>query len=264
MAHSGSGLWYFADVILRQHLEVFLKAAINMINFRRLIFELGWETRTRNRDVAGAIRPLLAPNDTILDAGSGNYGIHMFLPNVNVVRTDINMTGDEVRQADLTRLPFSEEQFRLTTCIDVLEHLSPADRKQSIGELVRVTREVLCVAFPAGRMAWQVDEGFREMLAQAYKAEPEWLSEHLNNPFPDVDWVKNEINSAANTSRRTVSDVCILYSENIRVSRFIRRLAARSGRLFVVGNLVCGLLSAFIPKPGLSNSYRAIILVRFG
>ncbi len=231
----------------------------------RLIFGLGWDTSIRNQDVVNAISPILAPNDVILDAGGGSYGIRIFLPNVSVINADINATGDAGGlQVDLSCLPFSEEQFRLTTCIDVLEHLSPANRKQTIGELVRVTREALCVSFPAGRMARQVDKAFREMLARRNKTEPEWLSEHLKNPFPDVDWVTNEIKSVAKASRRTIVDLRISYSENIAVSRFIRSLAARSGRLFLVGNLVCGMLSAFIPKPGLDNSYRAVILVQFG
>ena len=240
-------------------MSVFTRAYLH-----RRIFELGWDTSIRNQDVVSVISPLLAPNDVILDAGSGSYGIRIFLPNVSVINADINATGDGGVRADLSCLPFSEEQFRMTTCIDVLEHLSPADRKQTLGELVRVTREALCVSFPAGRMARQIDEAFREMLARRNKTEPEWLSEHLKNPFPDVDWVTNEIKSVANASRRTIADLRISYSENIAVSRFIRSLAARSGRLFVVGNLVCGMLSAFIPKPGLNNSYRAVILVQFG
>jgi hypothetical protein len=237
---------------------------LKQLNLRRLIFKLGWETSTRNRDVARVICPLLAPNDTILDAGSGYYGIRTFLPGLNVVSLDINFVENKVLQADLTRLPFSDEQFRLTTCIDVLELLSPAEREQALGELVRVTREALCVAFPTGSTARQADEAFRQMLARMRKAEPVWLGEHLHNPYPDVEWFTRASRSAAQTLGRTVVDVRILYSENIRVSRFIRFLAARSGRLSIVGNLICGALHAFIPKPGWNNSYRAIILVRFG
>lgn len=43
-------------------------------------------------------------------------------------------------------LPFEDKQFRISACIDVLEHILPGDDEAAVKNLARVTREYLLIS----------------------------------------------------------------------------------------------------------------------
>ena len=54
--------------------------------------------------------------------------------------------GPRYLHADAERLPFRDDEFDLTVCVEVLEHLD--DPRQGLGELARVTSRHLLVSVP--------------------------------------------------------------------------------------------------------------------
>lgn len=94
--------------------------------------------------------------DTFLDAGSGMG--HMVR---NLLKRGYNCKGVEISKdalkyympdlvekgvvhlASLDKLPFKANQFDLTFCSDVMEHVPIFDVQESIKELIRVTRKYL-------------------------------------------------------------------------------------------------------------------------
>lgn len=232
-----------------------------------LLFKLGWDTRCRNRDVARALRPVLSDGKTLLDAGSGDYGLADFVEAPNVVGTDITTPTRRGKtrlfvRASITSLPFAEGAFPVAASVDVIEHLPEDARERAVAELLRVAREAVVIAFPVGPRARRADEEFRESLARTGRAEPDWLDEHLRNHYPTVEWVAAKIREeAAKRARRT--DIEVFYSENLGVTRMLRRTAARSGALYVGLNLAAGLLAPVLPRADASSGYRAVVLARF-
>jgi len=165
-------------------------------------------------------------------------------------------------QADIASLPFADLSFPIVASVDVLEHLTLDIRDEAVAELMRVARTAVVVAFPFGQRARQTDEDFQRSLVKLEKAQPDWLVEHLQNPYPSVESVLLKIKEESMKYYRH-SDIKISYSEQIKVTQMLRWAASRSELLYIGLNLFAGLLSPLIPQPTENNSYRAIILMKF-
>lgn len=233
----------------------------------QVVFKLGWDTRRRNLDVARVLRPLLLNGQTLLDAGCGEYGLADFVGAANVIGMDINYPTHQGKnqafvQASITSLPFANQSFEVVASVDVLEHLPLEARDKAIAELVRVAQSAVVLAFPCGQQAQETDQDFREKLVKLNKAQPDWLVEHLQNPYPSVESVLSKIKEEAR-KYHCKTDVIVSYSEHIKVSQVIRWAAAQSGILFVGLNLLAGLFTSLIPQPSGDSSYRAIVVVKF-
>lgn len=235
--------------------------------FHHLLFRYGWDTRCRNLDVARALKSFLPPERPLLDAGCGENGLADFIGAANVMSVDINQPPrrDKERKfirASITSLPFANLSFPAAASVDVLEHLPSEARDKAIAELVRVARTAVVVAFPHGRQAEQIDKDFQNKLVKLKMPQPDWLVEHLQNPYPVVESVLLKIKSEAMKDHRQ-SNTKIYYSEHITVTQILRWTALRSKLLYIGSNLLAGLLSSLFPQPSENNSYRAVIVVEF-
>jgi SAM-dependent methyltransferase len=78
----------------------------------------------------------------ILDAGCGEgvtvekYAARGY----QMQGVDLNYESEYVTQGDLLDLPFEDDSFDATLCLDVFEHVSFADQPRLLGELRRVTK----------------------------------------------------------------------------------------------------------------------------
>ncbi|MFL6228738.1 MAG: class I SAM-dependent methyltransferase [Pyrinomonadaceae bacterium] len=232
-----------------------------------LLFKFGWDTRCRNLDVARALKLILSSGQTLLDVGCGDYGLADFVGSANTIGTDINCPTRRDKsqifvQANITSLPFANLSVPVVASIDVLEHLPLDVRDEAVAELVRVARTAVVVTFPHGPRARQTDEEFQRSLVQLNKAQPDWLVEHLQNPYSSVESVLSKI-KAESVKYHRYSEIKIFYSEQVKVTQMLRWAASRSDLLYIGINLCAGLLSSILPQPNEHNSYRAIILVKF-
>lgn len=233
---------------------------------RDLIYRTSWDTRCRGVDTARVIRGLNGIR-TILDAGCGEYGISSFINGYDITGIDI-LESDTVtpslnyKRGSILDMPFGERSFDAAVSVDVLEHL-PADlREIAIGELVRVARRAVIATFPSGANARAADEAFAERLDRARQPRPDWLEEHLSAPFPDADDIAAKISNAASAAGRQAT-IDIIGSENLMVSRLIRRMAVVNKYLYMLSNTAAGTLSSLLPSPRARDAYRSIVIAKF-
>ena len=233
----------------------------------RFLYKWAWDRRCRAVDTMRVLRQVAAADSTILDAGCGEYGLTAFMPGANITGVDVlpedAITSDvNYVRGSLTDLPFDDRSFDVVVAIDVLEHLSPKMRPAAVGEAVRIARRAAIITFPSGAQARAVDERFAAELDRRGDVRPEWLDEHLANPYPEAAAVVDEINSAANAHGRAV-ETAVHYSEPLRAARFVRWAAERSPYLFLSGSLAAGLLIPFMTQVTAEDAYRTIAVAAF-
>ena len=129
---------------------------------------------------------------TICDVGSGARGLAEYLPDRAVIGTDLVFEGPKAPNlvpvvARAEALPFRSSAFDLTVCMDMLEHLPPANRAAAVGEVARITGARAIVAFPSGPRSERADRWKRRLLRRWRFDEPPWLTEHLAERYPSAD-----------------------------------------------------------------------------
>jgi len=236
-------------------------------SIRKLLYNWAWDTRCRNVDVACVLRSIVNSETSLLDAGCGEYGLFGFVPSknitgVDVLPTDVRINGFRFVHGSIVLLPFAERTFSVAASVDVLEHLPENIRADAIKQLVMIADKVILIAFPCGRASQEMDENFSKELTYADQPIPDWLVEHLENPYPDADAVVGEIESEAQRIGRKIK-TSVFYSEDRSVAQFLRRLALKSKYLYMAGNLAAGFLLPVLPKVKKENAYRSIILAEF-
>jgi len=234
---------------------------------RHFVYSLSWDTGGRSLDVIRILKPLLQKKSTVLDAGCGEFGLASFIPSTQVTGVDIMGSMEQSRnfkflRGSIVSLPFSEKSFSIAASVDVLEHLPPDIRQQSIAELIRVARDAVILAFPCGSQARQIDESFAAQLNQLDKPQPDWLDEHLHSPYPQLNSILSVIETEAIKHNKNVRTKTF-YSERIQVTRSLRWAASHSKFLYLAINLLAGVMHPVTPQANKDNSYRVILLAEF-
>jgi len=129
--------------------------------------------------------------DTILEVGSGSFGLANYLPG-RVVGCDVKFSVQPLFnllpvRASAGLLPFADGSFAAVVSSDVLEHVPPSDRPQVIRETLRVARKLAIFGFPCGPLAQKLDASFLDFYRVHSLRPPEWLEEHMAYPFPELD-----------------------------------------------------------------------------
>ncbi|OHB71783.1 MAG: hypothetical protein A2V70_04535 [Planctomycetes bacterium RBG_13_63_9] len=200
----------------------------------------------------------------LLDAGCGDSGVAPFLRGEHIVGVDLkplrtpsaNLT---VRCADIRELPFRDQTFPVVSCIDVLEHMSPTDRKLAIAELVRVTERHLVIACPHGKRAREFDSQFLRACQGTGDLPPSWVVEHQTYPYPDVSSIQNTLLACTAATGRAAK-TSLLYSEPMAIAQIVRRAAIRSRLSYYAANFFFGAVYPMIPAPDAETSYRIILV----
>lgn len=190
-------------------------------------------------------------NPSILEVGSGPTGITPYLQ-LPVTGADVNF-GDNVsdllipvRVSD-TRLPFEDKQFDFVIAVDMLEHIAPAERPNSISEMIRVARYQVFLAVPEGRMSEWLDRVLDRAYEKIHGERYPFLVEHVENGLPrKVELVK----VAEEAARQNLRRVNILTKPNANIfaryiwmrcwmskSRLLNRLYRECGKYYRVFRL---------------------------
>lgn len=188
---------------------------------------------------------------SLLDVGSGSAGLSPWLgPDWSVTAVDTSFDdygeaiaplADDARrlEADARALPFPDAAFDVTVAIDLLEHISPADRGKVLSELARVSARRLIVAGPAGEMALAADRRLARRLRERGVELPGWLEEHLGHGFPE----REEITAALQPH----GTVRVLDNENVRAHERLMRVETRRPGNFATQ--LAATLLARAPRP---------------
>jgi 2-polyprenyl-3-methyl-5-hydroxy-6-metoxy-1,4-benzoquinol methylase len=111
----------------------------------QFLFDVLIKDRARSRILDAGCGPGLLLQK-MLSAGADAYGIDSSLHAVRAFEARHGVpTGARVTLAHLHRIPFSDNAFEFSICLDVLEHLIVFDVLQAVTELCRVTsRRLIC------------------------------------------------------------------------------------------------------------------------
>ena len=158
-----------------------------------------------------------------------------------------------------TALPFRDRAFPAVSCIDVLEHLAPAQRTETITECLRVASRVVLFAFPDGARAKECDRRFQEACRARSRRVPAWIEEHSRYDYPVADLVAAQVRQAAAQLGRTThltESAC----EPLTISRLVRAAASRSTFLYALCNLWFGFLTPLLRASTRQAGYRAVLV----
>jgi hypothetical protein len=130
---------------------------------------------------------------SVLDVGCGPHGLACVRPDLPFVGVDVAFDGPPTPtmvafRAPAGPLPFGDAAFDSVLCLDVLEHLPPADRPGFVAELARVAARRVLVACPT-TAAQPLDDRVRRQFVAAGAPIPGWLSEHDEHGLPARDEV---------------------------------------------------------------------------
>lgn len=237
-------------------------------SLKQAIFERGSDTRGRSLDVAAVLQSLSIKGKLLLDAGCGENGLNNYATAANVISTDLNIFKERIGDpkficSSIAELPFADSFFPITATVDVLEHLAVDIREAGVAELVRVTKEAVVMAFPAGQTAREIDENFQAKLAERKKPTPSWVEEHLQHPYPLAENIISVAEKASEKYSKKIRSIKLYYSEPIKITKTLRWTASKSKILYIATNSLLGLLLPLIPKPRKNNSYRTIVVIEF-
>jgi len=128
----------------------------------------------------------------ILEVGSGINGINIYLPDNFIIGLDINFTNTEniIKEGfypikgSAKFLPFRNNSFPITVCIDTLEHIPLEDRESVIKELWRVTNNKVYLSFPISETYRKWEQRILKVYKLWKKNIPDWLFEHIGKGLP--------------------------------------------------------------------------------
>ncbi len=131
---------------------------------------------------------LADPTYSVVEVGPGPFGIAQYLKR-RVVGVEPNPVSAgngylEVIQGVATDLPFRDEEIDFVLCVDVIEHIPPADRRQVIKELIRISRQRVIISCPCHHWAEAGEKDLCVMFERCNVGVPGWLREHLDFGLP--------------------------------------------------------------------------------
>jgi hypothetical protein len=158
----------------------------------------------RYAPIVSYIAKLNLARPKILEVGSGSLGIGPYLKR-ELVGIDIDFSGPDWPQmtkviATGKSLPFRNKSFDIVICTDTLEHIPPHLRQRVTAELLRVTRNDLILAFPAGNLAAKQDRQLDRLYRRRFGQPFPFLTEHIRYGLPDTNQVKTWLKPARITT----------------------------------------------------------------
>ena len=129
----------------------------------------------------------------VLDVGDGAGYLSAFDTGVEAVSVDLAPTAEPLPgtvrlAADGTRLPFPDATFDAVVSSDALEHVPPPLREAFLGELARVSCDLVLVAAPFDTPGVAgAEELVRRFVLLVTGSAQEQLDEHRDHGLPGVD-----------------------------------------------------------------------------
>lgn len=127
----------------------------------------------------------------ILDAGSHQGYLESFLPYDSIYNLDRSyFAGRNFIQGDVLTLPFPDDALDISLALDILEHIPARSRLFFVGELVRVSDDMVIIGAPFdSREVAEAEKLALEFCVKMTGEEHEFLAQHLEEGLPDLKQV---------------------------------------------------------------------------
>lgn len=172
-------------------------------------------------------------DEAIVEVGSGASGIAPYL-NRPFVGVDQGFDQPvhpllEPVAASALELPFDDLSRCCVISTDMLEHIPPNLRGQAVDELVRITRDTLILAVPAGPGAEAQDRMLAVLYHEEHGVEFPFLTEHVENGLPTIGEFKRLVDESIACSGRPAS-VRYKSNSNLWIRGLLMQLWIKSSR----------------------------------
>ena len=199
----------FPVLVLFQLMKKWLHCVEKMIGVYR------WHPKIALRylPVVKKFKAYLPHDSSILEAGSGGLGIAPYLKR-RVIGLDIAFSSPISSQlipvkASVLNIPFVQQSFDGVLSLDMLEHINPVNRERAITELVRITKKILCIGVPCGKLSAQQDEYLEKIFLQNHEKTDLYLQEQVMYGLPEATEIENMIRvAAAKMRRKIILEIC--------------------------------------------------------
>lgn len=204
---------------------------------------------------------------SILEIGSGSLGIAPYLGKP-VTGIDIDFTGPQIDlltklRGSAVKLPIANQSFNTVLMIDVLEHIPPQDRLRAIAESVRVTKDVLIIATPCGKLAYEEDLYLSKYYEKVHGKQFPFYKEHIKYGLPTFQFMNATIRKVAEESKRKIT-IEVEGNINLALHRFLMK--GWMTRNFLIDIIFRKIFLLIIPLMLIFNyepTYRKIFYIKF-
>lgn len=216
-------------------------------------------------------------NPSILEVGSGSFGITLFMP-VQVVGLDLDFSGVKLGylkmiKGDCKRLPFKNLSFDYVICMDMLEHIDSEERLIVLDEITRVGRKNIFVGFPSGANAEKAElvvyHSYEEKIKTWKRTEEEkryfiesnsFLLQHKEKKLPDITAILEGLRLCLRKYNCN-ADIKLIKNESIAVWQYIILNRLELNLRFIIMGILINILPCFLFNLGWGGFYRTILLV---
>ena len=199
----------------------------------------------------------------VLEVGANENGLGRFCPQ-RIVAVDCaieHLRAARAAQgvmpvvADMAHLPFATGGMDVVVSVDTLEHIQPASREASVGELTRVLKATGrgAIAFPSGEASEAAEKNLLDEAGRSLR----WFDEHRAYGLPDDASVAEQCRGALAATHR----VSVGKNANLRVWRlmWLVLLQARPRRLNALCQVALRLATPMLSRAHWGRCYRAIV-----
>lgn len=179
-------------------------------------------------DASGTLR------ESVLDVGCGPHGLSTAAPAATFAGIDVDFhetvaPGMIALRYGPGSLPFLDAAFDTVVCVDVLEHVPPAQRESFVAELARVAGRRVLLACPSDEGAW-IDDLVRDAYLERRLPVPDWLAEHDEHGLPTAQEIEGFCSAPAGFRARELAMTNGLLSTMVVVADMLPEFAERAAR----------------------------------
>jgi SAM-dependent methyltransferase len=151
------------------------------------------------------------PELSLVELGSGAAGLAEFVDHrVTGVDAAFDRTAERTSawlipvEGHATEVPLPDHVFDVVLSLDMIEHLSPSDRRKALAEMLRLLAPGgrMIVGCPAGAAARAMDRRLQGVFSALHGRPHPWVSEHIEHGLPDPVQLREELASLTGPGTR--------------------------------------------------------------
>ncbi len=226
------------------------------------------EAALRYLPVVSQIRKSKLQDSKILEIGSGSLGISPYLKK-KIDAIDVDFSGPQTDlitkvKGEAWNLPFRKNAYDVSISVDVLEHIPPNLREQTIYEMLRVTKQLAIVVVPSGDDSEKQDKKLQAKWNHIFKEKNQFLEEHVKNGLPTSEeilvYVDKSLRKLKKTARTKSYANLNLTVRSILMNTWITKNKFKY-YLYLKGYL---LLIPILKFCNFGKTYRRVFVIEFG